>query len=55
MFNCKWLGDANNSWVREFEGGKHKAICCVCNKLVALKCMDNIIDQTERVTDENCR
>ena len=29
VFNRKWLSDAKFSWVKEFKGDKHKAMCCV--------------------------
>ena len=34
VFNRKWLSDAKFSWVKEFKGDKHKAMCCVCNKVI---------------------
>jgi len=39
VLNRKWLSDAKFSWVKEFKGDKHKAICCVCNKVVDIERM----------------
>ena len=30
VFNGKWLSDAKFSWVKQFKGDKHKAMCSVC-------------------------
>ena len=30
VFNRKWLSDAKFSWVKQFKGDKHKAMCSVC-------------------------
>ena len=35
----KWLSDANFSWLKEFKGDKHKAMCCVCNKVIDIERM----------------
>ena len=39
VFNRKWLSDAKFSWVKEFKGDKHKAMCCVCNKVIDIESM----------------
>lgn len=39
VFNCKWLSDAKFSWVKEFKGDKHKAMCCACNKVIDIERM----------------
>ena len=39
VFNRKWLSDAKFSWVKEFKGDKHKAMCCVCNKVIDIEIM----------------
>ena len=39
VFNRKWLSDAKFSWVKEFKGDKHKAMCCACNKVIDIKRM----------------
>ena len=31
VFNCKWC---KASWEKEFTANKHKAMCCVCNKVI---------------------
>ena len=38
-FNRKWLSDAKFSWVKEFKGDKHKAMCCVYNKVIDIESM----------------
>ena len=37
VFDYKWLSDAKFSWVKEFKGDKHKAMCCVCNKVIDIE------------------
>ena len=37
VFNRKWLSDEKFSWVKEFKGDKHKAMCCVCNKVIVIE------------------
>jgi len=39
VLNRKWLSDAKLSWVKEFKGDKHKAMCCVCNKVIDIERM----------------
>lgn len=39
VFNRKWLSDEKFSWVKEFKGDKHKALCCVCNKVIDIERM----------------
>lgn len=39
VFNRKWLSDAKFSWVKEFKGDKHKAMCCACNKVIDIERM----------------
>ena len=39
VFNRKWLSGAKFSWVKEFKGDKHKAMCCVCNKVIDIERM----------------
>ena len=39
VFNRKWLSDAKFSWVKQFKGDKHKAMCCVCNKVIDIERM----------------
>jgi len=39
VLNHKWLSDAKFSWVKEFKGDKHKAMCCVCNKATDIERM----------------
>ena len=39
VFNRKWLSDAKFSWMKEFKGDKHKAMCCVCNKVIDIERM----------------
>ena len=34
-----WLSDEKFSWVKEFKGDKHKALCCVCNKVIDIERM----------------
>ena len=34
VFNRKWLSDAKFSWVKQFKGDKHKAMCSVCYNIV---------------------
>ena len=33
-FNRERLSDAKFSWVKEFKSDKHKAMCCVCIKVI---------------------
>jgi len=28
------MGGAKFSWVKQFKGDRHKAMCCVCNKVI---------------------
>ena len=39
VFNRKWLSDAKLSWVKEFKGNKHEAMCCVYNKVIDIEHM----------------
>ena len=39
VFNRKWLSDAKFSWVKQFKSNKHKAMCCVCNKVIDIERM----------------
>jgi len=39
VFNRKWLSDAKFSWVKQFKGDKHKAMCRVCNKVIDIERM----------------
>ena len=40
VFNRKWLSDAKFSWVKQFKGDKHKAMCSVCyNKVIDIERM----------------
>ena len=39
VFNRKWLSDEKFSWVKEFKGDKHKALYCVCNKVIDIERM----------------
>ena len=39
VFNRKWLNNAKFSWVKEFKGDKHKAMYCVCNKVIDIERM----------------
>ena len=39
VFNRKWLSDAKFSWVKEFKGDKHEAMCCVSHKVIDIERM----------------
>ena len=39
VFNCKWLSDEKFSGAKEFKGDKHKALRCVCNKVIDIERM----------------
>ena len=39
VFNRKWFSDSKFSWVKQFKRDKHKAMCCVCNKVVDIERM----------------
>ena len=39
LFNRKWLINAKFSWIKKFEGNKHKTMCCVCNKVIDIEHM----------------
>ena len=39
VFNRKWLSDAKFSWVKQFKSDKHKAMYCVCKKVIDIERM----------------
>ena len=43
VFNRKWLSDAKFSLVKENESNKQKVMCCVCNKLIGINCMGEVL------------
>ena len=45
VFNRKWLSDEKFSWVKEFKGDKHKALCCVCNKVIDIEHMGERVEK----------
>ena len=55
VFNRKWLSDAKLSWVKEFKGDKHKAMCCVCNKVIDIESMGESALKSNMKVDKHKR
>ena len=53
VFNHKWLSDPNYSWVKEFKGDKHKAVCCICKKVNNIERMGESAQKSQMKGDKH--